>query len=265
MERNYMITSEFILKILTYFWLYSFAGWVLESVFKSILERKLVNSGFLHGPFCPIYGIGALIMYGFLNSFKANPIAVFFIAFIVLTVWEYLVGIFLEKAFHTKYWDYSNNKFNINGRICLMNSIFWGILGVLFVEIIHPFVETKVALLETNILIYINILIYAYLLTDCIISVIKVKNWDIKLKTLGEIGETIKEKLEEIQKLPQSANKEALLQKVEELKNKQARLKRKLYRHAYRLKTAFPTMKSETITNFLNQKIEEIKKRQKEK
>lgn len=256
---------EWILEILTYFWLYSFLGWLLESIFKSILEKKLVNSGFLHGPFCPIYGIGALIMYGFLNSFKTNLLVVFIIAFIVLTIWEYLVGVFLEKVFHTTYWDYSQNKFNINGRVCLMNSFFWGILGVCFVQWIHPFIATNVGSIETNILIYINILIYAYLLTDAIVSIVRVKNMSIHIKRLGEMGDTIKEKLEEIQKIPQNTNKETLLKVVEELKLKQARIRRRLYRQAYRLKKAFPTMKSETITEFLNQKIEGIKKRQKEK
>lgn len=264
-ERIIMISIEMILKILTYFWLYSFIGWVLESVFKSILEKKFVNSGFLHGPFCPIYGVGALIMYASLYNFKTNLVIVFIVAFVVLTAWEYLVGIFLEKAFHTVYWDYSNNKFNYKGRICLMNSLFWGILGVLFIHFIHPFIEAQVATLDINILAYLNILIYAYLITDAIISIIKVKNLDLKFKTLSEMGESLKEKLEELQSNPQSSNLEAIQAVVEDLKIKQARLRRKLYRQAYRLKKAFPTMKSETITDFLNQKIEVIKKRQKEK
>ena len=121
-----------IIKILTYFIIYSFLGWLLESVFKTILEKKIVNSGFLHGPFCPIYGIGAIIMYLGLNNFSKYPILVFILGFLILSIWEYIVGWGLEKLFNTKYWDYSKNKFNIKGRVCLMNSLFWGVLGMIF-------------------------------------------------------------------------------------------------------------------------------------
>ena len=104
----------------------------MESIFRSICEKKLINTGFLRGPFCPIYGIGSIIM----------PILLFFSSSIILTIWEYVVGIILEKLFNTKYWDYSDHKFNFQGRICLTNSIYWGILGVLFIKYIHPFVQS---------------------------------------------------------------------------------------------------------------------------
>ena len=85
-----------IIKILTYFIIYSFLGWLLESAFKTILEKKIVNSGFLHGPFCPIYGIGAIIMYLGLNNFSEYPILVFILGFLILSIWEYIVGWGLE-------------------------------------------------------------------------------------------------------------------------------------------------------------------------
>jgi len=252
--------------ILTYFIVYSFLGWVLESVFKSIMQRKIVNSGFLHGPFCPIYGVGAIIMYLALNNFKANSVLVFIIGFIVLSIWEYIVGWYLEKVFKTKYWDYSENKFNIHGRVCLLNSIFWGVLGVIFVYIIHPYVELKIYLIQPNILIYLNSLIYSYLFVDMIVSIVKVKNLDIRLKHLEEIGDTIKEKIEKLEEIKRlkntkQMNLESLQKLIDELKIKQARLRRKLYRQTYRLKKAFPSIKSESITKILNQKIDIIKKK----
>lgn len=259
-----------IINILTYFIIYSFLGWVLESVTKTVMQRKWVNSGFLFGPFCPIYGIGAIIMYLFLDSFKGKWILLFLIGFFVLSVWEYIVGWLLEKFFQTKYWDYSNYKFNIHGRVCLMNSIFWGILGVLFVNVIHPFIDAKIQLIPENHLIYLNILLYAYIIVDVITSIIKVKNIDIKLKKISELGENIKEKLEKLEEMKKSPNlKQANLENIQdivnELKLKQSRLRRKLYKQTYRLKKAFPTMKSEKITNFLNEKIDNIKNRHKEK
>lgn len=132
--------QEFIY-LLTYFIIYSFLGWVMESIYRSICEKKIINTGFLRGPFCPIYGVGAIIMMTILSGFKDALVVLFLISFIVLTLWEYLVGVLLEKLFKTKYWDYSSHKFNYKGRICLTNSLAWGILGVLFTKYIHPFIE----------------------------------------------------------------------------------------------------------------------------
>ena len=106
-----------ILNLITLFIVYSFLGWVIESTFKSICERKIINTGFLYGPFCPIYGIGAIIMLLFLERFKNNIILLFLAGFFVLSIWEYIVGWILEKAFKTTYWDYSDHKFNIKGRV----------------------------------------------------------------------------------------------------------------------------------------------------
>ena len=92
-----------IIKIIMYFIVYSFFGWIMESVLKTVIQKKPVNSGFLYGPFCPIYGFGAIIMFIFLQGFKERPILLFIIAFFVLSTWEYLVGWMLEKIFHTKY------------------------------------------------------------------------------------------------------------------------------------------------------------------
>lgn len=250
-----------ILPFLTYFLIYSFLGWVLESVCKTFWEKKFVNSGFLHGPFCPIYGMGAIMMILFLSNFKNNVFFLFLMAFIVLSIWEYLVGVLLEKLFHTKYWDYSNNRFNFQGRVCLLNSFYWGVLGVVFIYFIHPFVQNRILELPQNILLYINILLYAYLIVDVIASTIKVKQIDVKIRRVKEIGENIKEKLEELKQLgeeqaKQHINKESLQEIIEDLKAKQNQLVKKLYKQTLRLKKAFPTMKSESISEFLNQKLE---------
>ena len=79
----------------------------MESIVRTISEKKLINTGFLHGPFCPIYGIGAIILFAFLDKFENNLILLFFVAIIVLTIWEYVVGWMLEKLFNTKYWDFA--------------------------------------------------------------------------------------------------------------------------------------------------------------
>ena len=122
-------------KVIFYFILYSFLGWCLESIYKSILQKKIVNSGFLYGPFCPMYGIGAILMIA-LGGISKNVVIIFIIGFLLFSVWEYIVAVILEKLYKTKYWDYSDIKFNIKGRVCLKNSIYWGILGILLMFVI---------------------------------------------------------------------------------------------------------------------------------
>ena len=145
-----MENDVYLIKLIAYFIIYSFFGWVMESVLKTYLQKKPVNSGFLYGPFCPIYGFGAIFMFLFLQGFKDSIILLFIIAFFSLSIWEYIVGWLLEKIFHTKYWDYSDHKINFQGRICLTNSIFWGLLGILFVKYLHPFIQKIMEQIDTR-------------------------------------------------------------------------------------------------------------------
>lgn len=239
---------ELTKELLIYFLIYSFLGWCIESIFKSFCEKKIVNSGFLYGVMCPIYGFGAIIMYLFLDDISNKPILIFIVGFTVLTVWEYIVGIILEKIFHTKYWDYSHNKFNFQGRICLLNSIFWGLLAVLFIDIVHPFVEQLITKVNPNIILYITIVSYVVLIVDLVCSLIN--NFSIidKLNRIEELNNIIKEKLEGIKTKGSIPIQETL----EELKSKQEKLIKKMYKTVIRMKRAFPTMKSEQITKFLN-------------
>lgn len=117
-----------LFELLMYFIIYSILGWIMESVVRSVAEKKIINTGFLIGPLCPIYGFGACIMILFLSHLKNRIILLFAISVIVLSAWEYIVGVLLEKLFKTKYWDYSDHKFNIQGRVCLTNSICWGVI-----------------------------------------------------------------------------------------------------------------------------------------
>lgn len=245
--------------VLFYLVIYSFLGWCVESIYKTISERKFINSGFLYGPFCPIYGFGAVIMILLLNKLPQNIFLIFFVSMILLTMWEYLVGVLLEKIFKTKYWDYSDLKFNINGRICLKNSIYWGILGVVFTFIMHPFISNMVNKIEPTILFHINIILYIILITDMIITVNKILFIDDKIRQLYEISDKIKEKINELkqsEKLGKVANQN-IATIINELKEQQAILKIKIYKLIIRLKKAFPTMQqSEAISKFIDQKID---------
>lgn len=252
-----------IFNLLTYFIIYSIAGWVLESLYRSFCEKKFINTGFLIGPFCPIYGIGAIIMFLFLEKFQQNTIVLFVISFLVLSLWEYLVGVLLEKIFKTKYWDYSDQKINIKGRVCLFNSICWGILGVLFIKYIHPFVKKYIELLNPFGLKIIIIVITVLFIIDTIISIITTKNIKAALNKIEELNSQIKEKLEEIKNLNNRDIKADIIEnmqnKINDLKKKKNRLFIHLYKRVYRLKKAFPDIQSSEITEILSRKLELIR------
>lgn len=244
---------EITTKFIAFFIIYSLFGWVLESIYKTIYEKKLINSGFLFGPFCPIYGIGAIIMYLILNEYKDNIIHVFMVGVIVLSIWEYIVGYLLEKIFKTKYWDYSDKKYNIHGRICLMNSIFWGILGVIFIYFIHPCILVFVEQVSTKSLYIVTYTMVIYLIIDLIISIINLNEISKKIDKIKEISENIKQRLAEIKKIANTTIKiEHIEQVIAELKKQEETLREKLIKQTNNLKKKFPTMKSEKLSEFIN-------------
>ena len=249
--------------LLTYFVIYSFLGWILESIVRTICERKIINTGFLIGPFCPIYGFGAIIMILFLNGFKNNIFLLFFISIILLTSWEYIVGVLLETLFHTKYWNYSDHKFNYKGRICLTNSIAWGVLGVLFINYIHPFMIQILGYVDFIYIAIIATIIAVILLIDAIISVIKVKNIKSTLEKIEEINEQIKQKLAELKDKEKISANDNLQNLINKLKTRRDRTMKHLYRRAYRLKKAFPAIDTKEFTEILNKKIEFKQKKEK--
>lgn len=244
-------------KIIFYFIIYSFLGWCLESIYKTIIFKKATNSGFLYGPFCPMYGLGAILMI-LISSVSNNIFVIFILGFVVFTVWEYIVAVILEKAFKTKYWDYSNSKFNIQGRICLKNSLYWGILGVLLVFIIQPQIENFTNLLPIEILKYVNTILCFAIIIDTIITIYRIMFINKKISQIFEIGENIKKKLSELKNLESKEidYKESIQNIINDLKAKQNLLKIKIYKRIIRLKKAFPDIYSENISKFMKQKIE---------
>jgi len=127
-------------QIFLLFILYSFLGWFCEVLYCSIYQRKFVNRGFLYGPICPIYGVGAIVIFSLLSSLADNLVILFISSMVLTSIIEYFTSWVMEKLFDTKWWDYSNYKFNINGRVCLLNSTLFGIMGIVAVRFVHPFV-----------------------------------------------------------------------------------------------------------------------------
>ena len=127
--------------LLLYFFIYSFIGWLSETLYSFCVLGHFTNRGFLFGPICPIYGFGAIIMLIFIQSYQDKPLKLFLLSAIIFSVFEYIVGSGLDAIFATKWWDYTNDFLNLNGRISILYTFFWGIAGLIFIHYVHPFVK----------------------------------------------------------------------------------------------------------------------------
>lgn len=121
------------------FFSYSFTGWLMEVIVKLIQYKRFINRGFLIGPYCPIYGWGAILITLLLKKYLDDPLALFLFGMFICSILEYYTSYFMEKLFNARWWDYSTKKFNINGRICLDTMIPFGLLGMLIMYVINPF------------------------------------------------------------------------------------------------------------------------------
>ena len=161
---------------------YSMIGWMIEVVATYPDTKCFVNRGFLIGPYCPIYGNCALAMVLLLHNVK-SPVLLFVLSIIICSAGEYITSYLMEKLFHARWWDYTKNKFNINGRICLVNSLAFGVLGFLLVKFVNPFALSlfdKLSPLTINILFYTILTLF---LIDNFISfkvIIKIKDMGVK-------------------------------------------------------------------------------------
>lgn len=157
------------------FMIYSVAGWFMEVICKLIECRKFVNRGFLIGPYCPIYGYGALLITFLLKNYTNDPIVLFIMAIVVCGTLEYLTSYSMEKIFKARWWDYSHRKFNLNGRVCFGTIIPFGVLGLFIMYVSNPFLINKFELLPEiwlNILFGVLLVIY---LVDNVVSGIVMK------------------------------------------------------------------------------------------
>ncbi len=141
-----------IWRILAYFVVYSVAGFIIETIFglltKGVLESR---KSFLYGPFCSIYGLGAVLMILPLQKYKKNNYTLFFAGFFIGSIIEYMVSLVGELIFHIKWWDYSDQMFNINGRICVLFSLFWGLLAIYLMLDINPRIDKFIDFVKSKI------------------------------------------------------------------------------------------------------------------
>ena len=152
------------------FFSYAVLGWCMEVSAKFVQFRRFINRGFLIGPYCPIYGVGALMITLLLKRYAGDPPALFAMGMIVCSVLEYFTSWAMEKLFHARWWDYSTKRFNINGRICLNTMVPFGLLGVVIMEVVNPLLYRLFGLLSETALMIVSAALAAGFIVDLCVS-----------------------------------------------------------------------------------------------
>ena len=170
-------TKDKIIEYIIYFFIYSFIGWLIETIYALFVHGYFVKRGFLFGPLCPIYGFGAVLLLLATKKLYKKPFLKFLIATIAFTLFEYMVSFILEMLFGLRWWDYSNDFLNIQGRVSLLYSIFWGVIGLILLEKLHPYIQEKIQKITkgntNNIQKTVCLVLIIILIVDTVFSVLK--------------------------------------------------------------------------------------------
>lgn len=206
------------------FYFYSVFGWVIECIDQTIEQKRFINNrGFFIGPYCPIYGFGAAYMYLFLNRYYDDIAVLFVMAVVGTSTIEYVTSFLMEKIFKARWWDYSHMKFNLEGRICLRNSLLFGLLGIAFVYIINPTLLFVINKMPETVLIIISTILFITFMIDII--------------TTFSIMSSLKNKLISIKK----DSTYDIDKQVKEILSKNTFYLKKLFRSFPRVRLSFPT------------------------
>ena len=181
---------------------YAFLGWCMEVICKLIEKGKFINRGFLIGPYCPIYGWGAIAITLLLKRYTYDVLVLFVMSTIICSIIEYFTSYFMEKRYHARWWDYSNKKFNINGRICLETLIPFGILGVIIMYVTNPWllnIYEKIPAIYLHVITAILAIIFLVdnIISSNVISSINKEGSKLVKDNTEEITEKVKQILRE--------------------------------------------------------------------
>ena len=214
-------------------------GWISEVIYVGIFfEHKFVNRGFLHGPLCPIYGFGGLSILLLPQSLYSTWGMLFCASMLFGTIVEYLSSWILEKLFHTRWWDYSHYKFNIRGRVCLLNSVLFGVLGVVIIHFVQPLIMKYLSLFPDFVLSISADVIAVALTVDLLITVRRLVDFSVTMEKVRafreKYGAEFIKKLDQFQ--PKLRNVESFMHRFPTLKS--INYKEELEMLKERLKTA---------------------------
>ena len=266
------------------FILFSFIGWISEVIYVGVTSaHKFVNRGFLHGPICPVYGFGGVVILMLPPSLYATWIPLFFASMILFTIVEYFVSWLMEKLFHTRWWDYSHYKIQLNGRICLLNSILFGFLGVVVIHFVYPLMIDLLNSLGQKVINVSGVIILAVLSVDIFFTVRKLVDFANVMKKLKELGETLNSHYGQEEWFKKGSFIDMINSVIERAENRKEEFSQKILEKIDKVQNLrlpsvelfikkFPSIKSTKYKDELNmikekihQKIEAAKKKDKQK
>ena len=181
-KKEFTIFDFPLIRILAWFIVYSIVGYIIETLF-GLLTKGVIESrqSFLYGPFCSIYGVGAVVMVLGLQKFNKNNYTLFAGGFVIGSVVEYVISFIGEWFFHIKWWDYSTMPFNINGRICVCFSLFWGLLAIYLMTYVHPRIEKLLDKINPRALKPITIVLTIFIFIDFVVTGFALKMFYVRL------------------------------------------------------------------------------------
>lgn len=195
------MASYSVVQWLFFFYLYCLLGWCFESTYVSLKSRKLVNRGFMRGPFLPLYGSGAIMMLVVSAPFQDNLLLTYIAGVIGATALEYITGVTMEALFKVRYWDYSNQPFNYKGHICLSSSVAWGFLTILMTRVIHRPIEQFVMAIPMRTLSCVTGILTVYIVADFTLSfkaAMELRDILVRIQKLKEEVERLQRRLDVI-------------------------------------------------------------------
>lgn len=250
------------------FIIYSFFGWCLEVIYQAVELGKFINRGFLNGPYCPIYGFGAIIVIISLCPISENIIVLYIGSVLLTSLLELVTGFLLEKIFNQHWWDYSEEKFNIGGYICLKFSLLWGVACVFVIRLINPPIENFVNIIPHKAGIAMLIIFYIGFISDFAFTVSAILNIKKKLRILESISvemRKISDKTGEklfngVENILDKGEELHVKERMEELHKNYQQIIEKRSLTGKRLENAFPKLKAVSVKSF-KERLEEIKNR----
>lgn len=244
-ERGYL--TELYYFALSFF-VYGFLGWCTEVAYAAAKQGKFVNRGFLNGPICPVYGIGVGVVVQFLTPVENNLVLLYISSTILVTVIEGITGFLLEKIFHNKWWDYSEQPLNIGGYVCVLFSLIWGVFCVLIVKIIHPLIYKVLTMIPLVLGIVVMACLVVGLLADLYVTASGILKMNRRLEAMEKIAAELKELSDKVGEniyenvMEGMEFREEKKARIEELKAKYEEMAENRTKVGERLVKAFPKM-----------------------
>ena len=230
-------------EIILFFFIYALLGWFTEVLYAFHKQHTFVNRGFLYGPFCPIYAFGIISIILILYQYKNNISLLFILGTIITSLLEYITGYILENVFHSKWWDYSDNKYNLHGRICLYFSLIWGLSSTIVVSLIHPLIYSLISHIPTKLINILSSLIAIYFIIDLSLTILSLIQFNTLITELSNLKIDINIKLLTFKKSQtelRAIAKEDFEVQAKVLRNKYDNTIKKLKSNHIRLLNSFP-------------------------